>query len=293
MEATLRRTDERRGDLVSLGVLAVSVVALAGAVLASAPLKVVAPLIGCVVVGALSWRVFASWPRLLTLMVLVILFIPMRRYELPVRVGVGLEPYRLLVAVSLGGGFTPLLADRRVSPRRGGFEAPLLLLLVSALLSEIANHARFASVQSDAIKNLTFLFSFVAVFYLVVSVVRTREDVDRLVRVFVVGGAIVGVLTLVESRTHFNAFDHLGQLIPVLRFEGTPYVGNDGRGYRAYGSGQHPIALGAALVMLVPFVVYLIKSERGKKWWVAGAAILFGALVTQSRTGVLMLAVIV
>jgi O-antigen ligase len=286
-------TAARRGDVVALWVLGGTLVVTTAAVLESAPLKIIAPLLFLLALGALTWRAVTPWPRLLSLTILVVLFIPMRRYSLPVKLGVGLDPYRLLVALVLGGWFTSLLVDRRVTARRSGFEVPLFLVLVSAVLSEIPNHSRFAYAQSDVIKNLTFLFSFVAVFYFVVSVIRTREEVDRLVRVLVGGGAIVGALTLVESRTQYNVFNHLQQLIPLLRYEGNPYVGYDGRGYRAYGSAQHPISLGAALVMLLPLVVYLIRSTGAKRWWFAGICILFGALVTHSRTGVLMLAVIV
>jgi hypothetical protein len=280
-----------RGTIVSIVVVLASLVVLAAAVLASAPLKLIAPVLGLVVGLALTWRAITPWPRLLTLMVLTILFIPIRRYSLPFRVGIQMEPYRLLVAVIVVGWVTSLLVDRRVRVRGSGFGGPIALLLVTAIASEAANHARFASVQSIAIKQLSFLVSFVVVLYVVVSVIDRRDHVDTLVRTLVGGGAVVAVLTLFEARSQYNVFDHLATFVPILRFEAMPYVGNDGRGYRAYASAQHPISLGAALVMLIPLAIYLIKSTGQRRWWFAASVLLMGALVTRSRTGVLVLVV--
>jgi hypothetical protein len=130
------------------------------------------------------------------------------------------------------------------------------------------------------------------VHYVIVSVLRTEEQVAGLARILVGCGAVVAFLTLYEARTGTNVFDSLGSIFPFLQLQNLPYVGNDGRGYRAYASAQHPIALGAALVMLLPLAVYLIMKTKQKRWWVAAAFILLGALVTRSRTGVLMLLVI-
>jgi polysaccharide biosynthesis protein PslJ len=64
-----------------------------------------------------------------------------------------------------------------------------------------------------------------------------------------------------------------------------------GRGdrLRVYASAQHPIALGAVLVMLLPLAVYLARATRQRRWWVAGGLLLITALATVSRTAVLML----
>jgi O-antigen ligase len=109
------------------------------------------------------------------------------------------------------------------------------------------------------------------------------------VKMLVGGGAIVAFLTLYESRAQYNVFDHLQQFIPLLRFDEPPDVGNDGRGYRAYASAQHPIALGAALALLVPLSIYLGRRYRSKLWWAAAAALALGVLTTVARTATLML----
>src|SRR5438067_2338814 len=199
MEAAQPQDPTARGTRVSLALLVISLAALAAAVAANAPLKLIAPVLMLVVLLAISWRAITPWPRLLSLMIVVILFIPIRRYVLPFRVGIQMEPYRLLVALIVGGWFISLLVDRRVRFRRCGFEGPILLLFVTAIVSEAANHARFASVQSIAIKQLSFLLSFIVIVYVIVSVIHTWEQVERLVRVLVGGAAIIGFLTLVES----------------------------------------------------------------------------------------------
>src|SRR5438105_7926253 len=116
MEAAAPRTD--RGTLVSIGFVAFALAALTVAVVASAPLKLVAPALMLVVIVALTWRVLTPWPRLLSLMLCTILFIPIRRYELPFRVGIQMEPYRLLVALIVAGWLPSLLVDRRVRVSR-------------------------------------------------------------------------------------------------------------------------------------------------------------------------------
>jgi hypothetical protein len=128
----------------------------------------------------------------------------------------------------------------------------------------------------------------------VTSVIARRSDIDRLVKVLVGGGAVVAFLALVESRTNYNVFDHLQQAFPLLHFDptGTPKWGGDRGGrVRAYASAQHSIALGAALVMLVPLAYYLARRTRAPVWWVALGLLGLGAFTTVSRTAMLMLVV--
>jgi hypothetical protein len=293
MEAASRQSAPAdRGTIVQIVAVVSSLAVLTAIVVAGGPTKLLAPVLLLVVVLALAWPALTPWPRLLATLVVVILFIPIRRYSLPLNVGIQMEPYRLLVALIVAGWVTSLLIDKRVRLRRTGFEGPIVLQFVTVVASLAVNHARFASVQSIAIKQVSFLFSFFVVVYVVVSVIDRAEVVDGLVKWLVGGGAIVAFLTLYESRAQYNVFDHLQQFIPLLRFDEPPDVGNDGRGYRAYASAQHPIALGAGLVMLIPLAVYLIRSTGRRVWWAAAGVLLMGALVTRSRTAVLVLVVI-
>src|SRR5262245_47209084 len=117
---------------ISLGVLAVTVftaahlVPLALAGIAAATLSI-------------GHRSVFRWRTLLGTLIVVILFIPIRRYVLPGGLPFQLEPYRLLVALFILFWVTSLLIDPRVRLRRSGLEGPIFLLVITALVSDILN----------------------------------------------------------------------------------------------------------------------------------------------------------
>jgi hypothetical protein len=225
----------------------------------------------------------------LVALVLVILFIPLRRYRFPGDAGFSLEPYRLLVALVIGGWVMALLSDSRVRLRKSGIDAAIAFVLLAVIASDLANPGRVGPMQSEVIKAVTFLLSFVIVFYLVVSVLRTTAAIDVVAKTLVVGGGIIGFFAVVESRTGFSPFAYVDKVFPILITDPSFQTGlNRGSATRAVGPAEHPIALGAVLVMLVPLAVYVVRKFRGA-WYVAFAAIVIGVLSTVSRTGVLML----
>jgi polysaccharide biosynthesis protein PslJ len=249
---------------------------------------------GVVAVGLLGAAVavrrpYLPWSRILVVLVLVILFIPLRRYRLPGDAGVSLEPYRLLVALILAGWVAALLCDTRVRLRKSGLEGTLAFLAVVVMASDLTNPDRVGPLQAEVLKAVTFLFSFFAVFYLVVSVVRTRAALDVIVKTLVFGGGIIGFLAVVEARTGFSPFVHVHQVIPLLIPDPSFESGlQRGSTTRTVGPAEHPIALGAVLVMLVPLAVYVTRYFGGR-WYVAFACIMIGVLSTVSRTGIMML----
>jgi len=97
----------------------------------------------------------------------------------------------------------------------------------------------------------------------------------------------------VEARLGFNAFNHLSTVLPVLQDQGD--VGNYQRlgtaKLRVFGSSQHPIALSAALVMLLPLAMYLARRSGQRRWIVCGIALGIACSATISRTGILMFVV--
>jgi hypothetical protein len=127
---------------------------------------------------------------------------------------------------------------------------------------------------------------------MIVSVVRTASDVDRLLRVLVLGGAVVAVTALVEYSTHMNLYDYLPRALPVLeQIQAAPGEVNRGGLHRTAASAEHPIALGAAMILLLPFAVYL-AATASRRWWLAAGLLVLGAFTTVSRTSLLMLAVV-
>lgn len=242
--------------------------------------------------AAAAYRPFVQWRHALAVLLAVILFIPIRRYALSGSLPFQLEPYRALLMLVVGAWFLALLADPRVRIRRSGFDGAMLLLLLAPIASVVVNGEPARVVQSHVLKSITFFVGFLLVFYLIVSVTRPAKDAAILVKTLVVGGAVLAALAVLEFRTGVNAFDRLASALPFL--EESP-VANDGAirqgRFRAYASAQHPIALGAALVMLLPLALHLAWT-RGKAWVLPVLLLGVGALATLARTSVVMLAVI-
>jgi O-antigen ligase len=237
-----------------------------------------------------SWRL--SWVGLISTLIVVVMFIPIRRYTLPGGLPFQLEPYRLLVATLVAGWLCALLVDRRVSLKPTGLRGPLALLIVAVLGSLAVNPTSVALVQPTVIKSLTFLLSFLLVLVLIVSVIHTRAAVDRLLVVLVGCGGVVGFFAVIEARTGVNVFNNLSRIFPFLELSGLPETPERGGRARVFASAQHSIALSSMLVMLVPLAAYLAVRTGRRIWWAVGAIMLVAAVSTVSRTGVVMLAVI-
>jgi O-antigen ligase len=171
-----------------------------------------------------------------------------------------------------------------------------LAVLAFVYLTSIAvagNRLDQPGLGSAAIKQYSVFISFLLLFLLITSLIRTLDDVEAIVRLLVGGGAVVAFFSLIEARTHWNAFNHLGLVFPFLKVSDQLSAVDLARGghLRVLGSAQHPIALSAFLVMLIPFGAYLAARTRARRWWVATFLLLAAALGTLSRTGVVMLAV--
>jgi hypothetical protein len=283
-----------RGPIVSSSIVAGALGLLAWTVVEGRAVFVAAAVVSALVLLIAAHRTLLSWRGLIVWLLVVILFIPIRRYKLPAGLPFDLEPYRLMVMFLVAAWFSSLLIDPRVRIRRTVYDAPIALIVASVLLSDVANPARVSSLGSYVIKSLTFFLSFLFVYGVVVSVVRTELDVDRVVKVLVGGGGVIAFFALIERRTGFNVFNELGRAIPLLQFQGSwDGVGVERGGrLRVYGPAEHPIALGAAFVMLLPLVVYLIRKTGQKRWWLVAVMLTCAMLATSSRTGIVMLIVV-
>jgi hypothetical protein len=282
------RRELLRPAFVLFGLALVSLSALA-----PSPAPLLAPAIAFFVAAGLAHRPLTAWRTLAAALVLVILFIPIRRYTMPGNLPFELEPYRVLVALIAGGWFVAMLVDPRVRLKSTGFEAPLLAYAAVALCSILANTSRIAAlgVQTDVLKEMTFFASFLIVLYLIVSVVGSRAEIDTLVKLLVGGAAAVAVVALVESRTGYNPFNNLAGWIPILQLSELPEVPVRGARLRVYASAQHPIALGALFAATIPLAVYLLKRTGQRRWLVAGGVLTLAAMATVSRTAIAMLVV--
>ena len=275
------------GVLVGLAILVVAGASLTGrhpaAVLALCviPLTLVA-----------FQRTLLSWQTLLGSILVVILVIPIRRYTIAGGGPIELEPYRILIAVVLGCWFLALAADPKIRWRRTGYGAPIAVLWLGIFASLSLNLGRVNGSSEQVIKQVSFFGSYFLVLCFVASVVRPGAQLDRIVKLLVGGGGVLACCSLYEWRTGVNLFNGFGQVLPFLQYQdiGDPLV--RGTGVRALASAQHPIALGAALIMLLPLAVYLFKRTGKVIWLGAGAVMTLGALATGSRTAALMLIVV-
>jgi hypothetical protein len=230
-----------------------------------------------------DWR----WP--VAIILVVILFVPMRRYALPVNIGFELELYRVAVALVVLLWLLSLLAQPEMALRRSGLEGPVLLYACSILASDLANPGRMATYQSLVIRAVSLALSIVVVFYFVTSVVRTYSQVVALIKLLVAGTSVLSVLALIESRTGWSPFEHLDRLIPVL--QQTQVFTAEARGaIRAVGSAEHPIALGALFAIVAPLALFL-GIRYGRWWWASVVILMAGIFATVSRTAFVMLVV--
>ncbi|MCP9485251.1 MAG: hypothetical protein MSC30_05295 [Gaiellaceae bacterium MAG52_C11] len=247
---------------------------------------------------AVGHRALTRWHALIGAIGLVILFIPIKRYEFAdVSLPFDLEPYRIAVAGVVAVWLSSLLIDPRVTIRRSGFEGPLLLFGLAVLGSILTNFDRITTLDlaTNVTKELLFLASFYLVLYFVVSVIRDPDAVHNVVRTLVLGTAVVALFAIVERRTNYNIFNQLQGVVPLLEFKGA--LGDEGIAragrLRTYASAQHPIALAGMFVMMVPLALYLAHYTRRWIWAVAAVLIGLGALATVSRTSITMLATVV
>jgi hypothetical protein len=286
--AQLRRVD--RFTYAALALAALLGVVAAGSGVHTFPIMV---LITTALTFAAAHTWLLQWRTMLGAIVLCILFVPIKRYELPVSLPMQLEPYRLLVLGVGAGMAASLLIDQRLRLRPTGLDAPLAMIAVAMVLSVLtrSGHILSEGLGKYSFRSISFFATYLIVFYLVTLAIRRRSDVELLLRLLVVGATIVGVLAVVEEYTQYNFFDHLQQYVPILRFQGAPYTVDRG-GVRAYASAQHPIAMGAALILVLPLAIYLGHSTRQKRWWLACGLLVLGALATKSRTAIIMIVVI-
>jgi hypothetical protein len=270
-------------------VLGLAFAVVLGLTLGDGPANLVLGLIVVGLVLAAYQRVLLAWPTMLALILVVILFIPIRRYTVSGNLPFELEPYRVLIGVVLGCWLCAIAADPRVRVRASGLEGPIGALLLAMLLSMAVNLPRVNAAGAMVVKNFTFFLSYVLVLYFIVSIVRARRDLDRVITLLVAGGTVLAVAALVEWRTSTNLFNWYSNAAPFLHYIDEGIAQQRGSGFRARASAQHPIALTAALVMLLPLALYLYQRHRRRVWLGSAAFLALGALSTGSRTGMIML----
>jgi hypothetical protein len=232
-------------------------------------------------------------PSAIAALMLVIWLVPIKSYRLPIDLVFNLEAYRLLLLL-LVFVWIVAAATGAADWSAGGHGKPLFLLTAFAIATQVLNSNEIdaATGEPTALKSLSYFLSFILVFLLLCSALKSLEQIDLVARSLVLGGMVVGIAALYEASTAYNLFDHLHQWVPVLVREEREVIELRGGRLRVYGSAQHPIALGCALLMMVPLALYLVRrartAARGRLWVVAAMLCGAGALATVSRTTIVM-----
>jgi O-antigen ligase len=255
-----------------------------------APLAVIGVILGAVVI-----RLAKRWSWLVACILVTMIVIPNDgRYILAAHLPIQMEPYRVVVGAIVLGWLVALLVDPRVRMRASKLDGPIGLILLATLGSEVANPQRVAGLSSYVIKSMWLFATIIFVFYLIVSVVRSRAVVERLLTVLVVAGGIEAIGAVYQRRSGYNIFNSLHFLLPGFTFTGLSGAGNQIRGgfIRATGAAGDPIELAATMAMVLPLSVYLAVSRRQRRWWFVTLALVGGDFAGGSRTGIISLAVI-
>ncbi len=282
-----------RGFLLIIGLLVGGVALLAVGALDLMKPQAAAGLVIGATVGVVSRHWLLHWPRMVAALVLVILFIPIRRYGFIGDLPFQLEPYRVFMAILIGAWLSGVLIERSITLRRSVFDKPVIGIFIVTLASIVMNPARVGETGGYVAKAMMFLISFLLVYAIIVSVIRERSQIDMLIRLFCIGGVVLGLTAILEARGIGNPFDHLQGWIPGLSLQELPDVpARNGRA-RAYASAQHPISLSALLAMIIPLMIYMARRTGHARWMWLIAFPLAGIAATSSRTGILMVCVVI
>jgi hypothetical protein len=237
----------------------------------------------------------SAWRYGIVALVLLIWLVPIRRYRVPLELPFNPEPYRIMILVLLGVLAVAVLSGRgRISA--AGHGKALLVLALAALVAQTANFQRIneAGQSTQALKSLSYFLSALLAFLIVASVVRSLDDVEAVIAALVIGAALIALAAVYESRTAHNLFLNLDSWVPLLEETGEDPFNVRGGRLRVRASAQHPIALAAALAMIVPLALYMAQraATLGRRflWILAAFVIGVGALATISRTAVLVFA---
>jgi hypothetical protein len=268
-------------------VLAGGLTVIAASVMLGRGTATTAVAVACGTALAAWHRTILRWPAIAALLITVVLVVPIGRYSIPIDLPFGVELYRITVAVVLFCWAISLLVEPDMQLRRTPFDIPLAVIVFAVLASVAVNLGRVTPLEEAVLRSLTFFASFVLVYYFVVSVASSRRAVESMTKFVVAGLAGVAFFVIIEHRTRFNIFDHVGAVLPFLRFGGPVEVERFGL-IRAVGPSAHPIEVGVMLAMALPLGLALAFGSS-RRWWLPTAVLAIGVMSSVSRTPLLAL----
>lgn len=281
-------------------VAALIIATIAGVAVLTLPPIVAGSLLVGTAVLYLARRLVFSWVGGLALLVAVVMFIPVRRYSLPIPLPFALEPYRVVIVLLLLAVVGALVLDRTRRWQPVAFGWPVGIFFATLIVSVIANGPSLVTqnLASTSVGALVNYFVLLSTFYIARQLVATETLVFGLITALVWCGTVVALFAVFERVTRINLFWRLATVMPLQMLADDSEAFRAG-GYRSYASAQHPIALSVMFAMLIPLAIYLARygrrplNEINRRIIYGGvvAVLLLGILAAVSRTAIVVLAV--
>lgn len=257
---------------------------------------------GILLVAALGYLLrdwLLRWTTLLFAIAAIVMFVPVRRYALPIPLPFALEPYRVVIALALLAIAIALwrrTLTRAPFPFGWAVGAFMLGLAVSFLANVVSLTQKDLVVGSlGGMLQIAFLL---AIAFVVRQLLTSERIVFLLLQFLLWAGVVVAIFAVIERMFKVNYFLLIGNVLPLtlLRDESESLRAGAAR---AYASSQHPIALAVLLCMLIPIAVYfsqyasrpLHPVSRRLVYGFAIAVLFAGMMTAVSRTGIVVLGV--
>ena len=248
----------------------------------------------------LARRIVFSWVGWLGILVAVVMFIPVRRYAVPIPLPFQLEPYRLVLLLLALGMVAALLLDKNRRWQPVAFGWPIGLFFATLIISIPMNGTDLVvtGLGSAAVGAIVNYVLMLACFYITRQIMTTETIVVGLLTALVWCGSVVALFSIAERVTRVNLFWRLGEFLPLQTIADETEAYRAG-GFRSFGSAQHPIALSVMLCLLIPIAIYLAKYGRWPRnemsrrlvYSFVSLILLAGVLTAVSRTAVVVLAI--
>ena len=234
-------------------------------------------------------------PWLLTAFLAMLFLVPFQAIKFKLHLPADATPDRLLIVVTV---VTILFsADlRRRRQRLGVVEYAVLMFAGVALISVVVNASRLYRLDylSFVEKGELQLLSFIALFFIVVKVVRSTE-LRALSRLILWLSCATSLGVLLESRKGYNVFYSLAGkvLSPLATVAPSPTDIHpiNGAKVMVVGPTEHPLALASLLTMALPFaIIPLLNATTPRqrvRYAIAIALIVAATLSTHEKTAML------
>ncbi len=135
---------------------------------------------------------------------------------------------------------------------------------------------------------------FIGLALLTADGVRSREHLERLLKLLVLGGTFMAGLGIVQFVTGARPQDYIA--VPGLALQDVEINAERSFLTRVMGTAVHPIEYGVVLAVLLPVALHLATTSRtgvrpSRWWWVAVGVITVGIPMSISRSSILGIAV--